>query len=297
MDARARILFVDDEIRVLNSLRATFRHDYEISVADSPSKALDLLQQNQFDVVVSDERMPGMRGHQLLRQVRERSPATVRVLLTGYVDADALANSINEAGVYRYLQKPWSISDLSQVLQDACDISQAAEPILVDQIQADVMAKREGRADNPPNQLDLSIMGVGDHVRLGQYLPGAHFALSERSMARAVPVVMRRPDIGVMVIDLEEAGVSLSQCLAMLHEKRSDIVVIGVGALKNHHQALSLVNSNDLQKLVTSMLSREQSEALLKEVGQQHHRLRRQRENPELAGGVRGLFRRWLRLH
>ena len=84
------IMFIDDEQRVLKSMRAMFRKDYEVHLANSGAEALELLEQHDIDVVVSDQRMPEMTGVEVLTEIKQRSPKTVRILLTGYADLEAV---------------------------------------------------------------------------------------------------------------------------------------------------------------------------------------------------------------
>ena len=102
------LLFVDDEKRILTSLRSIFRKEYKVFVANSGSEALELLDNNQIDVVVSDQRMPGMLGNELLSIIHKKHPKTMRLLLTGFVDKDAIINTINEGEIYRFINKPWN---------------------------------------------------------------------------------------------------------------------------------------------------------------------------------------------
>ena len=89
---KARVLFVDDEPRVLTTMRILFRSHYEVFLAESGAKALELLKTQPVDVIVSDQRMPGMTGIELLRAARELNPNAMRILLTGYADLDAGKN-------------------------------------------------------------------------------------------------------------------------------------------------------------------------------------------------------------
>ncbi|MBM3393503.1 MAG: response regulator [Betaproteobacteria bacterium] len=85
-DSRARILFVDDEERILTALRNVFRSQYQVVTETRPVEALKLVQTTSFPVVVSDQRTPDLVGVEFLRQVRDVSPGSVRILLTGYSD-------------------------------------------------------------------------------------------------------------------------------------------------------------------------------------------------------------------
>src|SRR5262245_50479523 len=99
------LLFIDDEPRVLTSMRAMFRREYEVLLVNSGPEALALMQKHKVDVIVSDQRMPGMTGVEVLKQVKKLAPNAMRILLTGYADLQAIEASINEGEVFRYLTK------------------------------------------------------------------------------------------------------------------------------------------------------------------------------------------------
>ena len=117
------ILFVDDEKNVLQSLKRLFMdHDYEISLANSGEEALVVLEDNpDIGLIVSDQRMPSLSGVDFLEKARAIRPDTVRILLTGYADINAVADAINRGGAYRYITKPWNDDDLVQVIQDGAN--------------------------------------------------------------------------------------------------------------------------------------------------------------------------------
>jgi len=114
------VLFVDDEQALLDSVRNTLRKEpYEIVTACSASEGLRTLHERRIDVVVSDERMPGVTGTDFLAFVRQRYRDTVRIMLTGQASLDAAIQAINEGEVYRFLTKPCSPLQLAQTLRDA----------------------------------------------------------------------------------------------------------------------------------------------------------------------------------
>lgn len=117
-----RVLFVDDESNILQSVRRVMRKsDVAIETTTSPEGALTLVGREHFAVVVSDQRMPGMGGVELLEQVRVVSPDTVRIILTGYADVQASVDAINKGAVYRYLSKPWEDDDLRATVKQGVD--------------------------------------------------------------------------------------------------------------------------------------------------------------------------------
>jgi len=112
----ATILLVDDEPRVLDSLEAMLGMDYRILRTERPAIALELLARERVAVVISDQRMPGMLGTELLSQSLEVSPETVRILLTAFTDAEALMASINAANIYHFVLKPWDPKELHHIV-------------------------------------------------------------------------------------------------------------------------------------------------------------------------------------
>ncbi len=117
-----RIVFVDDEMSVLKSLNRLFMDEpYETLLFDIPSEALKKIEEIQPAVVVSDQRMPEMRGTSLLQKVKEISPDTVRIILTGYADTTAAIASINEGSVFRFTSKPWDDNELKLTIKHAVE--------------------------------------------------------------------------------------------------------------------------------------------------------------------------------
>ncbi|MDX1587637.1 MAG: ATPase, T2SS/T4P/T4SS family [Oleiphilaceae bacterium] len=108
-----RLLFVDDEPHVLSSLRRAFRKEnYEIHCAADAREALSLIQQQTFHLMITDYKMPGMSGAELLQEVKRMAPDTLRIMLTGQADTQAVMSAINEGAVYRFILKPWNDDEL-----------------------------------------------------------------------------------------------------------------------------------------------------------------------------------------
>jgi len=119
---RDRILIVDDEEAILETMTFTFEDDYEVLTALDADRALETLEENApVAVVISDQRMPGTTGVEFLAHVYERHPSTTRIILTGFADMDATIKAINDGHVYAYITKPWEPDDLKQVVRRAVD--------------------------------------------------------------------------------------------------------------------------------------------------------------------------------
>jgi two-component system, probable response regulator PhcQ len=116
----ATILLVDDEPNVTDALkRALRREPYEILTAISGPSALELLERQHVDVVISDEQMPGMSGSVFLSAVRKQFPHTIRMILSGQASLEAAVRAINEGEVYRFFLKPCNPVDLAFTVQQA----------------------------------------------------------------------------------------------------------------------------------------------------------------------------------
>ena len=132
MNDKARILFVDDEKRVLNSMRGLFRREFELFLTTDGAEAVKLAAEQSVDVIVADQRMPGLTGIEVLGKVKELSPRTVRILLTGYADPEAVEGSINIGEVFRFLSKPCPPQLLRDTLQLAVEASRSTQPACVE---------------------------------------------------------------------------------------------------------------------------------------------------------------------
>lgn len=116
------VLFVDDEPNVLNALNRQFLDEQFTAVtAGDATTALNMLATMPISVIVSDNMMPGMSGIELLGQAKEASPDTVRILLTGYADANAAIRAINSGEVYKFITKPWDADGLKAIILDALE--------------------------------------------------------------------------------------------------------------------------------------------------------------------------------
>ena len=121
MTETIRILFIDDETNILRALERVFLdEEYEILTAGSAGEALEILASTSpVQVVVSDYRMPLMNGVELLRTVREKWPETIRAILSGYADTEAVVSAINDGQIYRFIPKPWNDTELRMTIAAA----------------------------------------------------------------------------------------------------------------------------------------------------------------------------------
>lgn len=116
-----KLLIVDDEPANLRLLERLFRRDFQVITAASGAEALLVLEQQDVALIITDQRMPGMTGIELLKRTASLRPHMVRIILTGYTDIEALVEAINCGQVYRYVTKPWNNDDLRQMVARAVE--------------------------------------------------------------------------------------------------------------------------------------------------------------------------------
>ena len=117
-----KILIVDDEENVLISLKRVFRKEnYEIYTAHNGFQGIELLEKQNFSLILSDYKMPELNGIEFLKLASEKSPDTIRMILTGYADVDVVISAINEGKVYKFIEKPWKKEDLKVEIKKAIE--------------------------------------------------------------------------------------------------------------------------------------------------------------------------------
>lgn len=138
-----RVLCVDDEPNILSALKRVFRTvGIRVETAGSGLAGLSALEQQRFDVVISDMRMPEMDGTQFLEQVRRRWPESVRMLLTGYSEVSSIIGAVNRGEIYRYIAKPWDDNDIILIVRQALERKHlAAEKQRLEQLTAEQNAQ------------------------------------------------------------------------------------------------------------------------------------------------------------
>lgn len=116
------VLYIDDELNNLNSFKAAFRRNFNIFTAQSAKEGRKILDTEEIGVIITDQRMPGITGIEFLESILPIYPDTIRILLTGFSDINAVMGAINRGQVYKYLVKPWQDDELKMYIQNALEI-------------------------------------------------------------------------------------------------------------------------------------------------------------------------------
>jgi DNA-binding NtrC family response regulator len=290
MEDKPAILFVDDEERIVRLLKIMFREQYEVYTALSAREALAIMETVPVDVIASDQRMPEVTGIQLLAQVRERWPETVRLLLTGYSDLVAIIGAVNEGEVYRFMNKPWNQAELRAVIAEAAEAARISR-MHRKSIEPVWQGNKEARQFSIASQL-LAIDGCDsdrqDVVEMFTYDFRVH---SASTIAEAIQVIGRE-QIGVIVSSAEVSGVDVTDLLAEV--ARIDPAITVVVMTENPHTdtIIRLINSGRIYRFAIKPLSANLFRLAVNAAMREHHRrladprVVRRRMQLEAVGGA-----------
>jgi serine/threonine-protein kinase len=229
---KARLLLVDDEERILTALKSLFRDRYHVFTTTDGNKALDFIRKHFMHVIISDQRMPAMLGVDLLRQSREISPRSVRVLLTGYSDLAAIVGSINDGEVYRFISKPWDNGDLQTIVVEAVTI--ALE-----------LADTKTVAAELPRHMEAGVLVLDkdeEIFRVVRELIGDLCPVTYASDLDAALAVMQKREIAVVVTDVEFGQSQLTAMLKLLKQENPQILSIVVTGASDSELVIELIN-------------------------------------------------------
>lgn len=119
---KPNILYIDDEPHNLQTFKSNFKWDYNIFTVQSAFDGFDILEKNEIQLIISDQRMAGLSGTEFFKRVVKRFPDPIRIILTGYSDVDIIIRAINECGIDRYMTKPWKEAEMQKVIKNALEI-------------------------------------------------------------------------------------------------------------------------------------------------------------------------------
>lgn len=271
MNAKARVLFVDDEPRILNTMRMLFRGQYEVLVAESGALALELLKTRPVDVVVSDQRMPGMTGIEMLRQARELHPSAMRILLTGYSDLNAIIGSINEGEIFRFVNKPWFDEDLTATVARAVEAARATQAVAEVEARAEPAARAGASATAAAAVLVLDDNPAVPH-KIQEILGEQHRVLAASSLQEAVSL-LEKERIGVVISDTRIQDNPVIGLISALKQQRPEVVTLILTERADADAAIGMINQGQIYRFIIKPIHDGQCKIMVGSALRQHSRL------------------------
>jgi DNA-binding NtrC family response regulator len=121
---KINVLYVDDEVGNLTAFKAAFRRDFNIFIVESAEEGIKVLDQNEIEIILTDQRMPETTGIEFLQSIMEKYPEAMRIMVTGFSDIEAVIDAINKGKVYKYITKPWDNDSLKITINQAYEVYQ-----------------------------------------------------------------------------------------------------------------------------------------------------------------------------
>ena len=242
---KARLLVVDDDERILAALKSLFRQRYHVFVTTDGNKALEFLRKYQMHVIISDQRMPIMLGVELLRQSREISPRSVRILLTGYSDLASIVGSINDGEVYRFINKPWDDHALHTLVAEAVTI--ALE-----------LADTPNTVVGLPKKMNAGILvidGNEDVFRATRELISGLCPVFYAADSSSALHLLQQHEIAVILADVESGQTKLISLLKLLKQENPQILTIIVTKAADSELVIELINQAQVFRILSKPLS------------------------------------------
>jgi len=280
------ILFVDDEQRILTSLRSIFRREYTVFTALSGKEALEILAKNTINVIISDQRMPNMLGNELLAKAHELYPQTMRLLLTGFMDKQAIIRTINEGEIYRFINKPWNNETIQSIVKDAAEASQATIESISQQTQTSATqeeSNNDTKATTAPVLKKTTaghatlIMGSSQSLRnqIRQVCKEEAIAVySTQSIRQAVNAIVARPTIGLLVIELLSNTDEVIHTISLLKQKRPELITVVLVNETDAEVAVNLINSGQVFRYLNKPLETLELQKIIKAGFERHNAIK-----------------------
>lgn len=263
------VVLIDDEERILRSLSLLLRSRYEVLATTDPVQVLNWVRSRPVHVVVSDQRMPTISGVDLLRQIRDHSPRSMRLLLTGYADLAAVEAAVNDGEIFRFLEKPWDSARLQDAIASAAAIAQEDFARLTIPAPPAPAAAREQPA--PPvlvlDEDPLTVTIVRELLPPGSIVVPA--ANVETALAR-----IEEQDYAVILAELRHSSDDVIGALKLLKQASPRTLAIACSSLRDGRLLIDLINQGQVFRFLPKPLVRELLRRALQAAMERHHELR-----------------------
>lgn len=244
---KPKIAFIDDEPRILRSLKMHFRQSHDVFITTDATELMKYVSEHEVQVVVSDQRMPDKQGTEVLREVKEASPNTIRILLTGYADLNAVIDSVNEGEIYRYITKPWQNDELKKVVNKATEIAQQTQDIAQDTNQ--VNAAQSHAASSLSTKRNILVLDDDENVyqQMKSYFQSTYTVSWANNLEQAAKLLQKKR-FGVTITDATLNGENITPIVYALKNIQPDLMVIMLTEFKDAHMVIDLINKGQVYR-------------------------------------------------
>ena len=243
---KPKIAFIDDEPRILRSLKMHFRQSHDVFITTDASELMKYVSEHDVQVVISDQRMPDKQGTEVLRDIKAASPNTLRILLTGYADLNAVIDSVNEGEIYRYITKPWQNDELKQIVNKATEIAQQTQEITQNTMQVNDTQKFSGGTGSNRN-----ILVLDDDESVYQQIK-SHFksayTVSWASNLEQAAKLLQKKRFGVTITDSTLNKENITPIVYALKNIQPDLMVLMLTEFKDAHMVIDLINKGQVYR-------------------------------------------------
>ena len=243
---KPKIAFIDDEPRILRSLKMHFRQSHDVFITTDASELMKYVSEHDVQVVISDQRMPDKQGTEVLRDIKAASPNTLRILLTGYADLNAVIDSVNEGEIYRYITKPWQNDELKQIVNKATEIAQQTQEITQNTMQGNDTQKVSGGTGSNRNILVLDddesvYQQIKSHVK-------SAYTVSWASNLEQAAKLLQKKRFGVTITDSTLNKENITPIVYALKNIQPDLMVLMLTEFKDAHMVIDLINKGQVYR-------------------------------------------------
>jgi DNA-binding NtrC family response regulator len=278
-------------------MRIMFRRQYDVLLASGGEQALELLRQHDVDVIISDQRMPGMVGVEVLREARKIRPRAMRVLLTGYSDFSAIIGSINDGEIYRFVHKPWSNADFQAMIAQAVEAARKLSGEQVSQLDTEASAATAASGRPALLMLDSDMIAVDEIKRM---LGGDYDVHHATSIADGLDLLDKHP-IGVLIVETMIGSENVTTLLGLLKQHHPQVVSIVLTHRSDANVAIELINQGQIFRFLIKPTREAMCKRSVQQAIQRHATLKsnpllaqryRVQETPAIQSAPQGMLQR-----
>ena len=269
---KPKIAFIDDEPRILRSLKMHFRQSHDVFTTTDANELMKYVSEHEVQVVISDQRMPDKTGTEVLRDVKEASPNTIRILLTGYADLNAVIDSVNEGEIYRYITKPWQNDELKKVVNKATEIAQQTQDIAQ---ESDEAYETESQAvSNAGAKRNVLVLDDDEDVyqQMKSYFKNT-YTVSWASNLEQAAKLLQKKSFGVTITDATLNQENITPIVYALKNIQPDLMVIMLTEFKDAHMVIDLINKGQVYRCLPRPTNFTMMSLSLDRAFQHHERL------------------------